>query len=85
MNGEGVEIIYPNKDKMNFYLFDDGNFKVNDPTLKQVNYNLRAELDLVKKGRFVMYLQVFRFIFDFLSLNLSVRKNYYLTFIQKTK
>ena len=58
---------------------------MNDPLLRQVNYNLRAELDLVKKGRFVMFMEVFRFLFDFLSLNLSVRKNYYLTFIQKTK
>jgi hypothetical protein len=81
MNGEGIEFIYPNDKKANFFMFDDGNFKVNDPLLKQVNYNLRAELDLVKKGRFVMYLEVFRFLFDFLSLNLSVRKNYYLTFI----
>jgi hypothetical protein len=34
MNGEGVETIYPNEKKMNFYMFDDGNFKVNDPLLK---------------------------------------------------
>ena len=32
-----------------------------------------------------MYLEVFRFLYDFLSLNLSIRKNYYETFINKTR
>ena len=31
-----------------------------------------------------MFLEVFRFFYDFLSLNLSIRKNYYETFIAKT-
>ena len=46
---------------------------------------MRAELDAVMKGRYVQYLEVFRFLYDFLSLNLSIRKNYYNTFIQKTR
>ena len=36
------------------------------------------------KARYLMYLEVFRFLYDFLSLNLSIRKNYYETFIKKT-
>lgn len=32
-----------------------------------------------------MYLEVFRFLYDFLSLNLSIRKNYYQTFEKKTQ
>ena len=46
---------------------------------------MRAELNLVQKGRYIMYLEVFRFLYDFLSLSLSIRKNYYQTFIQKTQ
>jgi len=52
--------------------------------LKQVNYNLRAELNLAKKARYIMYLAVFRFLYDFLFLNLQIRRNYYETFITKT-
>lgn len=37
------------------------------------------------KSRFVMYLEVYRFLYDFLSLNLSIRKNYFETFINKTR
>lgn len=85
MNGQGMEAIFPNEKKTHFYLFDDGNFKVYDPLLKQVHYNMRAELNLVQKGRYIMYLEVFRFLYDFLSLSLSIRKNYYQTFIQKTQ
>jgi hypothetical protein len=76
--------VYPNEKKAHFHLFEDGDFKVYDPLLKQVNYNLRAELNAVMKGRYIMYLEVFRFLYDFLSMNLSIRKNYYETFINKT-
>ena len=76
--------MYPSERKANFYLLEDGAFSVYDPLLKQVNYNLRAELNLVKKARYIMYLEVFRFLYDFLSLNLSIRQNYYDTFITKT-
>jgi hypothetical protein len=80
-----VENIYPSQQKAHFYIFDDANFKVYDPLLKQVNYNLRAELTIVMKARYTMFLEVFRFLYDFLSLNLSIRKNYYETFISKTR
>jgi hypothetical protein len=81
MNGQGMEAMFPNAQKANYYLFDDGNFKVMDPTLKQVNYNMRCDLDFAMKGKYVLFLEVFRFLYDFLSLNLSIRKNYYQTFI----
>jgi hypothetical protein len=77
MNGQGIEAMFPNSQKANFFLYDDGNFKVIDPTLKQVNYNMRCDLDFAMKGKYVLFLEVFRFLYDFLSLNLSIRKNYY--------
>jgi len=85
LNGQGVETVYPNEKKAHFYMFGDGNFNVYDPFLKQVNYNIRAELNLVMKARYIMYLEVFRFLYDFLSLNLSIRRSYYETFINKTR
>ena len=77
--------MYPDEKKIHFALLGDGNFKVYDPLLKQINYNLRAELGCVMKTKYIMFLEVFRFLYDFLSLNLSIRKNYYETFINKTR
>jgi hypothetical protein len=85
LNGQGAETVYPNEKKAHSNMFEDGNFKVYDPLLKQINYNLRAELNVAMKARFIMYLEVFRFLYDFLSLNLSIRKNYSETFINKTR
>ncbi len=45
---------------------------------------MRAEYLLTMKQKYIMFLEVFRFFYDFLSLNLSIRKNYYETFIAKT-
>jgi hypothetical protein len=85
LNGQGTEVVYPDEEKAHFFMFNDGNFKIYDPSLKQLNYNLRAELSTVMHSKFVMYLEVFRFLYDFLSLNLSIRKNYYETYINKTR
>lgn len=76
-NGRGVETVFPDDRKANFYMLENGAFKVYDPMLKQIDYNLRAELTLVQMSGYIMYLEVFRFLYDFLSLNLSIRKNYY--------
>lgn len=46
---------------------------------------MRAEISLVMKSRYQTYLEVFRFLWDFLSLNLSIRKNYFETFLNKTR
>ena len=46
-------------------MLDDGNFKVYDPLLKQINYNLRADLSAMLKSRYMMFLEVFRFLYDF--------------------
>lgn len=85
LNGQGTEVVYPNEKKAHFNLFEDGDFKVREPLLKQVSYNLRAELGCMMKSRYIMFLEVFRFLYDFLSLNLSIRKNYFETLINKTR
>ena len=84
-NGRGVETVYPSDRKANHHMFEDGSFRVYDPLLKQVSYNLRAELNLVMKSRYIMYLEVFRFLYDFLALNLTIRKEYYAAFRSKTE
>lgn len=83
-NGQGQETMYPNETKVHKSLLEDGNFTVYDPLLKQISYNLRADLNAMMRARYVMYLEVFRFLYDFLSLNLTIRKNYYETFFLKT-
>ena len=84
-NGYGIERMYPSNAKANFKMLTDPVFQVYHPLIKQVNYNVFFNLENVMKGHYVQYLEVFRFLYDFLSLNLSIRKNYYNTFIQKTR
>ena len=85
MNGMGLETIWPSDKKAHYFVLEDAKFRVENPLLKQVNYNTRLELCSVMKTKYVMFLEVFRFLYDFLSLNLSIRKNYYQTFLNKTK
>lgn len=35
------------------------------------------------KARFVMFIELYRFLYDFLSLNLLLKRNYYETFLRK--
>lgn len=84
-NGRGIETVYADDRRAHAHLFEDGSFDVYDPLLKQVNYNVRAELNLVMKSRYIMYLEVYRFLYDFLALNLTIRAEYYDAFRSKTE
>jgi hypothetical protein len=64
-------------------LFKDGNFNVTELDFKQINFNVPVEVHYTYKSRYVMFIELFRFLYDFLSLNLVIRKNYYETFLRK--
>jgi hypothetical protein len=85
LNGQGAEVALPNTEKAHFYMFNDGNFKVYDPLLRQISYNMRADISALMKSKFIMFLEVFRFLYDFQNLSLNVRKTYNETFINKTR
>lgn len=42
------------------------------------------ELGFMGKHRFAMFLEVFRFLYDLLSLHMQIRKSYYETFKAKS-
>lgn len=70
---------------MRNFIYKDGNFNVSDAHLKQISYNLPVEVSMVYKTRYVMFIELFRFLYDFLSLNLVIRRNYFETFLRKAK
>ena len=60
-------------------------YRVVDPYLKQTLLNMPLEVFTVNKHRFAMLLEVFRFLYDLLSMHLSIRKAYYETFLAKVR
>lgn len=49
-----------------------------------VNYNIPVEIGVNYKTRYVIFLELFRFLYDFLSMNLVIKRNYLETFLRKT-
>lgn len=43
-----------------------------------------VELGFMGKHRYVMFLEVFRFLYDLLQMHMNVRSNYYETFLAKS-
>ena len=68
---------------MNGFLYSDGNFTLTDPYHRQYNYNLPVVIGSLYRSRFIMYLELFRFLYDFMGLGIMVRKNYYEAFLRK--
>jgi hypothetical protein len=79
-----TEFLYNHEDKLNGYLYKDGNFRLVDPKHRQYNYNLQMDVYSLYKSRYVMFLELFRYLYDFMGLGLMVRKNYYEAFIRKS-
>jgi len=78
-----TEFIYSNEEKMNGFLFGDGNFRLEDPYHRQYNYNLPVSITTLYKSRYGMFLELFRYLYDFMAMGLSVRINYYEAFLRK--
>jgi hypothetical protein len=78
-----TEFIFSTEEKLNSYLYKDGNFRLSDPSLRQYNYNLPVDVATLYKSRYVMFLELFRYLYDFMALGLLVRRNYYEAFLRK--
>jgi hypothetical protein len=78
-----TEFIFSSNSKLNGYLFSDGCFQLNDPYHRQYNYNLPLAITSLYRSRYVMFLELFRYLYDFIALGLVVRKNYYEAFLRK--
>lgn len=80
-----TEFILTSEEKLNGFLYADGNFHLSDPLHRQYNYNLPVTIDSLYQSRYVMFLELFRYLYDFMALGLLVRRNYYEAFIRKSQ
>ena len=79
-----TEFIMASDTKLNGYLFSDGLFQVCDPHHRAYHYSLaNVPTTALNLSRFVSFLELFRYLFDYLSLSLLVRRHYYEAFLRK--
>jgi hypothetical protein len=60
-----------------------GSFSVADPNFRQTLLNMPVERQTLNKHRFGMFMELFRFLYDFLAMHLTIRKTYLETFLNK--
>ena len=78
-----TEFIMASDTKLNGYLFSDGLFDLSDPHHRTYHYSLSVPTTALNLSRFISFLELFRYLFDYLSLSLLVRRNYYEAFLRK--
>ena len=79
------QFVFPDKDKLSGNVFAGaGGFTVADSEFRQTLFNMPVELGFMGKHRFAMFLEVFRFVYDLLSMHMQTRKRYYETFKAKS-
>ena len=80
-----TEFIHGCDTKLNSFLYNDGmHFHPSDPNHnRQFHYNLPVKVSNLYVSRHIMFLDLFRYLYDFLALGLMVRKNYYEAFLRK--
>ncbi len=80
-----TEFIHGCESKLNNFLYADAlGFHPSDSMHnRQYHYNLPVNVSSLYTTRYVMFLDLFRYLYDFLALDLMVRKNYYEAFLRK--
>ncbi len=80
-----TEFIHGCDAKLNSYLYADAmNFHPSDPNHnRQFHFNMPVSISTLYVTRHIMFLDLFRYLYDFLALGLMVRKNYYEAFLRK--
>ena len=79
------QFVFPDKEKLTGNVFaGSGGFQVTDNEFRQTLFNMPVEIGFMGKHRFAMYIEVFRYIYDLLSMHMSIRKAYYETFLAKS-
>jgi hypothetical protein len=80
-----AEFIFNNPEMISGNVFSSNQgYRVIDRELQQTMLNLPVEVFTLNKHRFGLLLEVFRFLFDLISMHLSIRKAYYETFLAKS-
>ena len=81
----GNLFIFPDGDKLTGNVFaGQGGYQVIDRDFRQTLFNIPLALGFMGKHRFGLFLEVFRYLYDLLTMHLSIRKAYYETFIAKS-
>lgn len=61
------QFCFPDKEKLTGNVFaGQGGFQVVDSKFRQIFFNMPVELGFMGKHRYVMFLEVFRFLYDLL-------------------
>ena len=84
MQTQSTEVIFPSDHKLHGPLYTSGVFTPFDPLHHEPSYCLPVPVSFVYKTRFIQYLELFRFLYDFMSLNLVIRRSYFETFLRKS-
>lgn len=50
-----------------------------------IKYDIPVTTDFNSRYRYVLFLELMRFLYDFLSATLLVKRNYYQTFVKKSE
>lgn len=80
-----TEFIMTTDQKLNGYLYSDGNFTVGDPSHRQYAYNLPQTMhSLPPFTRYMQFLTLFRTLYDYIALSLLVRRTYFEAFLRKS-
>jgi len=78
------QFVFPDKEKLTGNVFaGGGGYTVADNQFRQTLMNMVVDLGFMGKHRYAMFLEVFRYVYDLLGMHMSVRKNYYETFMAK--
>lgn len=87
-SGSGaLQYIFPAPELVHENIFtalNDKGYRVSDKEIHSIMLNMPLEIFTVNKHRFGMFLELFRFLYDLLSMHLSIRKGYYDTFLAKS-
>jgi len=88
LNYGATEFVVNDPAKLKYCIFDgqtNGSYSVHDPNFRQILLNMPLERQTMNKHRFGMYLELFRFLYEFLAMHLTIRKTYLETFLKKCK
>jgi hypothetical protein len=86
VNFGATEFIFPNDQKVTGNIFvSPSGFHVMDKDMRNTFMNMPLQMWALNKHRYGMFLQLFRYLYDLISMHLSIHKAYYETFIAKTE
>mmetsp|Transcript_23297 Transcript_23297/g.22891 ORF Transcript_23297/g.22891 Transcript_23297/m.22891 type:complete len:182 (+) Transcript_23297:656-1201(+) len=85
VNQQLGEYILTKAEQIHGHIYKSGGFIPKDPFHYSVSYGMPVGMVVTQKSKFVMFIELFRFLYEFLYGNLVIRRNYHETFLGKNK